>query len=38
MELDNIIYPGFNKTLSELNAISKIKKKYRQITEHRFEK
>ena len=27
MELDNIIYPGFNKTLSELNAISKIKKK-----------
>ena len=27
MELDNIIYPGFNKSLSELNAISKIKKK-----------
>ena len=27
MELDNIIYPGFNKTLSELSAISKIKKK-----------
>ena len=27
MELDNIIYPGFNKTLSKLNAISKIKKK-----------
>ena len=27
MELENIIYPGFNKTLSELKAISKIKKK-----------
>ena len=27
MELENIIYPGFNKSLSELKAISKIKKK-----------
>ena len=27
MELENIIYPGFNKTLSELNALSKVKKK-----------
>ena len=27
MELDNIIYPGFNKSLSDLNAISKVKKK-----------
>ena len=27
MDLENIIYPGFNKSLSELKAISKIKKK-----------
>ena len=27
MELEDIIYPGFNKSLSELKAISKIKKK-----------
>ena len=27
MELENIIYPGFNKTLSELKALSKVKKK-----------
>ena len=27
MELENIIYPGFNKSLSELNAIEKVKKK-----------
>ena len=27
MELENIIYPGFNKKLSELKAISKVKKK-----------
>ena len=27
MELENIIYPGFNKTLSELKALSKVKNK-----------
>ena len=27
MEIENIIYPGFNKTLSELKALSKVKKK-----------
>ena len=33
MELENIIYPGFNKTLSELNALSKVKKKSSEIVD-----
>ena len=27
MDIEDIIYPGFNRSLSELNAITKIKKK-----------
>ena len=26
MEIESIVYPGFNKNLKELNAISKLKK------------
>ena len=27
MDIEDIIYPGFNRSLSELNAITKLKKK-----------